>query len=63
MSLITSRTNENAKVEIFNLVGSKVMTKELNSNQTILNLDLISGDYIVKVIVGTDTKVSKVFVN
>ncbi len=61
INLNTSDLN-NARVEIYNLLGSKVIDKELHSNQTILDLDLTSGDYIVKVISGVDTKVSKVFV-
>ena len=62
INLNTSDIN-NARVEIYNLVGSKVIERELHSNQTVLDLDLMTGDYIVKVISGTDTKVSKVFVN
>lgn len=53
----------NSRVEVYNLVGTKILDKELTSNQTVLSLDVQAGDYIVKVISGVETKVSKVFVN
>jgi len=52
----------NSKVEVYNLLGKKLMEQELNSNQTILNLDVATGNYLVKVISGVDTKTTKLFI-
>jgi len=52
----------NSKVEVYNLLGKKIMEQELVSNQTILNLDVATGNYLVKVVSGIDTQTSKVFI-
>lgn len=51
-----------SKVEIYNVLGKKIMEQTLENNQTVLNLDVETGNYIVKVISDGDTKTAKIFI-
>jgi len=60
---INSANVNNSRVEVYNLMGSKILDNEITSNNTVLNLNVETGNYIVKVISGLDTKITKVFVD
>ncbi len=60
---INSASLNNSRVEVYNLMGSKILDNEITSNNTVLNLNVETGNYIVKVISGIDAKVTKVFVD
>ncbi|WP_298136975.1 T9SS type A sorting domain-containing protein [Flavobacterium sp.] len=59
-----SLDNEIDVVSIFNLLGQEVMTKSVNSNQTLMDIsNLSAGTYLVKVASGNEVKTVKVVKN
>ncbi len=54
------RTNTALKIEIFNVLGKRVISDEVNSNKNYLNLsDLNSGIYLIKISNGNQTITKK----
>lgn len=53
--------NENCSVSVYNAVGQKLITKRLNQNSTLLDINTTQGVYIISILNG-DNKISKKFV-
>ena len=55
--------NTNADIEIFNVLGQKIHQSNINSNNTRIQLNVATGNYIVKLKHEGEVIVEKVFIN